>query len=250
VVAGLIVFQPDVSVAILIVITALAMLYFAGADLLQLGAIGAIGTGAFYLLVITSPHTRERIEDFWFVWRDPTLVSDHLQQALIALGSGGLLGVGLGHGQQKLGYLPAPHTDSILAVVGEEMGFVACIVVLALFALLAYRGFRIAMQTTDPFAALLASGITCWITFQAAINIGVITGLLPFTGSALPFVTYGGSSMVVSLVGVGLLLSISRSRRAKRPNRRRQPVRANLDRGRGNRGTRVSGSSRGRGTVR
>ena len=176
--------------------------------------------------------------------RDPRLANHHLQQALIALGSGGLFGVGLGQGQQKLGYLPAPHTDSIFAVLGQEMGLVGCLVVIGLFALLTYRGFKIAMSATDPFAALLACGITCWLIFQATINIGVITGLLPFTGSALPFLSYGGSSLVVSLAGVGLLLSVSRSRRARRASPRGQRARANLDRRGRDRGARVSRAGR------
>jgi cell division protein FtsW len=253
VIAGLIVLQPDVSVAILIVLIAAAMLYFAGADLLQLAAGGLVGGVAFYALVSQLrqlSHIRERFSGFWLVWRDPKLVSDHLQQALIALGSGGLFGVGLGQGRQKLGYLPAPHTDSIFAVLGEETGLLGCLLVLGLYALLAYRGYRIATSSTDPFAVLLACGITSWVVFQAAINLGVITGLLPFTGSALPFLSYGGSSMVVSLTGVGLLLSISRSRRARQPSRGGQRENAGLDRGRGNRGTRVSRPRRDRGPVR
>ena len=250
VIAILIVVQPDLSVAILIIMTALSMLFLAGADLLQLGAIGAIGSAAFYVVARSSAYAQERISDYWILWRDPSRVGDHLREALIALGIGGTFGVGLGRGSQKLGYLPAPHTDSIVAVIGEELGILGCLVVIALFALFAYRGFRIAMRTTDPFASLLASGITCWITFQAVMNLGVITGLLPFTGSALPFVTYGGSSMVVSLMGAGLLLSISRSRRASSPIRGRELSRADLDRGRGNRGTRVPGSGRSRRAVR
>jgi cell division protein FtsW len=247
--AGLIVLQPDVSVAVLIVVTSVAMLFLAGADLLQLAAIAVIGSGVFYALVLSSPGTADRFKGYWQLWRDPTLVNEHLQQALIALGSGGLFGAGLGQGIQKLGYLPVPHTDAIFAVLGEETGFVGCVLLLALFALFAYRGFGIARRSTDPFAALLAAGITSWIIFQAAINVGVITGLLPFTGSALPFVTYGGSSMVVNLVGVGLLLSISRSKRARSPNQGREPVRAGLDRGRRNRRPRVSGSGRSRSVV-
>jgi cell division protein FtsW len=249
VVAFLIVLQPDVSVAILIAGTGAAMLFFAGADILQLAAGGALGGGAFYLLISQLPHARERVSGFWLVWRDPTLVSHHLRHALIALGSGGLIGVGLGQGQQKLGYLPAPHTDSILAVIGEETGLFGCLLVLALFGLFAYRGFRLALSLTDSFAALLVCGITCWITFQATINIGVITGLLPFSGSALPFLSYGGSSMVATLSGVGLLLSISRSRLAKQPIRGGSRARAILDRRRGNRGTRVPGPRRDRSTV-
>ncbi|MBE9508336.1 MAG: FtsW/RodA/SpoVE family cell cycle protein, partial [Chloroflexi bacterium] len=172
---------------------------------------------------------------------------------LIALGSGGLFGVGLGQGQQKLGYLPASHTDSIFAVLGEELGFVGCLAVIGLFVLMAYRGFKIALGAPDALAALLACGITCWLTFQALINVAVMTGLVPFTGIALPFISSGGSAMVVSLAGVGLLLSVSRGRRIGKRSERRAGgrfQRANLDRGWGNRGTRLSRSGRRTGSSR
>jgi cell division protein FtsW len=171
-----------------------------------------------------------------------------MQQTLIALGSGGLFGAGLGQGQQKLGYLPTPHTDTIFAVLGEEMGLVGCLFVLGLFVLFAYRGFKIAMNAQDSFAALLASGITCWITFEALINVGVVTGLLPFTGMVLPFFSAGGSAMVTSLAGVGLLLSVSRGKSVRKREESRQY--ASLDRWWGNRGTRVSGPRRRTGASR
>nr|HID13876.1 putative lipid II flippase FtsW [Anaerolineae bacterium] len=254
VVAGLIVMQPDVSTAMLIVLTALAMFFFAGADIFQLAIGGTVGTITFFVLINQLPYARERIDEYLQIWRDPTLLGYHIKQALIALGSGGLFGVGLGQGQQKLGYLPAPHTDSIFAVLGEELGFVGCLVVIALFALLAYRGFRIALEASDAFAALLACGITCWLTFQALINVAVMTGLIPFTGIALPFISSGGSAMVVSLTGVGLLLSVSRGgrigRRTERRAKRGSLHRANLDRRWGNRGTRLSRSGRRAGTGR
>lgn len=257
VVAGLIVMQPDVSTATLIGLTALAMFFFAGADILQLAAGGAVGGITFIVLVNQLPHARQRIDEYLVVWRDPRLVGHHIQQVLMALGSGGLFGVGLGQGQQKLGYLPAPHTDSIFAVLGEELGLAGCLLVIGLFALLAYRGFRIALNAPDAFAALLACGVTCWLTFQALINVGVMTGLLPFTGVALPFISAGGSAMVVSLSGVGLLLSVSRGRRIGRRvgragSRARQGnrQRANLDRRWGNRGTRLSRSGRRAGADR
>lgn len=248
VVASLVVVQPDVSTAILIVLTALAMFFFAGADIFQLAIGGAIGGITFFVLINQLPHARERLDEYLLVWRDPTHVGHHMRQVLIALGSGGLFGVGLGQGQQKLGYLPAPHTDSIFAVLGEEAGLVGCLVVIGLFVLLAYRGFKIALEASDAFAALLACGITCWLAFQALINVAVMTGLIPFTGIALPFISSGGSAMVVSLAGVGLLLSISRGRRIGRggvtsPLKRTgrgNGQRANLDRRWGNRGTRLS----------
>jgi cell division protein FtsW len=256
-VAGLIVIQPDVSTATLVALTSLAMFFFAGADILQLAVGGAAGGVTFYLLINQLPHARQRIDEYLLVWHDPRLVGYHIQQVLMALGSGGLFGVGLGQGQQKLGYLPAPHTDSIFAVLGEELGFVGCLVVIGLFGLLAWRGFKIALKAPDAFAALLACGVTCWLTIQAMVNVAVMTGLVPFTGVALPFISSGGSAMVVSLTGVGVLLSISRGRqvrkrRSKADSRTRQEnrERASLDRRWGNRGTRLSRSGRRAGTGR
>jgi len=245
-VAGLIVMQPDVSTAMLVVLVALAMFFFAGADVFQLAAGGAVGGITFLVLINHLPYARQRIEEYLQVWHDPTLVGYHVRQALIALGSGGLFGVGLGQGQQKLGYLPAPHTDSVFAVLGEEAGFVGCLVVLGLFVLLAHRGFKIALDAPDGFAALLACGVTCWLAFQALINVGVMTGLIPFTGIALPFISSGGSAMVVSSAGVGLLLSISRGKRVGKRSHRR----ANLDRRWGNRGARLSRTGRRTGAGR
>lgn len=246
VVAGLIVMQPDISTAVLIVLTALAVFFFAGADIFQLALGGAVSGITFLVLVNQLPYAKQRIEEYLQVWRDPMRVGYHIQQALIALGSGSLFGVGLGQGQQKLGYLPASHTDSIFAVLGEELGFAGCLVVIGLFVLFAYRGFKIALEAADGFAALLACGVTCWLTFQALINVAVVTGLIPFTGMPLPFISFGGSAMVVSLAGVGLLLSISRGKRVGKGSRQH----ANLDRRWGNRGTRLSRSGRRAGARR
>ncbi|MDY6876939.1 MAG: putative lipid II flippase FtsW [Chloroflexota bacterium] len=257
-VASLVVMQPDVSTAILIVLTALAMFFFAGADIFQLATGGVVGGITFFVLINHLPHARKRLDGYLLAWSDPTSVGYHMRQVLIALGSGGLFGVGLGQGQQKLRYLPAPHTDSIFAVLGEEVGFVGCLVVIGLFVLLAYRGFKIALEASDAFAALLACGVTCWLVFQALINVAVMTGLIPFTGIALPFISFGGSAMVVSLAGVGLLLSVSRGRRIGRgggtsPLKRTgrgNGQRANLDRRWGNRGTRLSQPGRHTGARR
>ncbi|MGD2147645.1 MAG: putative peptidoglycan glycosyltransferase FtsW [Anaerolineae bacterium] len=238
--AGLIVAQPDLGTAVLITLTSLSVFFFAGAEILQLAAGGAIGSVTFVLLVSKFPHAADRINGWREVWNSPQKASYHMQQTLIALGSGGLLGTGLGQGQQKLGYLPTPHTDTIFAVLGEEAGFVGCLLVIGLYVLFAYRGFKIAMEAQDPFAALLASGVTCWITFEALINLGVVTGLLPFTGMVLPFISSGGSAMVTSMAGVGLLLSVSRGKSPGRREESRQD--ASLDRRWGNRGTRLSGA--------
>ena len=254
VIASLIVLQPDVSVAVLLVLTALAMFFFAGADILQLAVGGTASSITFLVLINQLPHARQRVDDYLIAWNNPTRFSHHIQQALIALGSGGLFGVGLGQGEQKLGYLPAPHTDSIFAVLGEELGFIGCLFVISLFVLLTYRGFKIAMEASDAFAALVACGITCWLAFQALINMAVMTGLIPSTGMALPFVSAGGSAMIASLAGVGLLLSVSRGKRASRRSSQSTKKqggtgkgkyqRANLDRRWRNRGARLSRPSR------
>jgi cell division protein FtsW len=245
-VAGLVMMQPDMGTAALIVLTAFTMFFFAGADIFQLVIGGVVGGVTFYLLVNQLAYARQRLDDYLLIQGDPMHLGHHIQQSLIALGSGGMFGVGLGQGQQKLGYLPTPHTDTIFAVLGEETGLIGCLLVIALFVLLAYRGFRIALEAQDAFAALMACGVTAWLTFQALINIAVVTGLLPFTGIALPFISSGGSAMVTSLAGVGLLLSVSQGKRSKRRRttgsytaigRRRH---ANLDRRWGNRGTRLS----------
>ena len=246
VVTGLIVAQPDLGTAVLIALTSLAVFFFAGADILQLAGGGVVAIATFLVLVNKLPHASRRITEWVQVWKDPEHAGHHMQQTLIALGSGGLFGMGLGQGQQKLGYLPTRHTDAIFAVLGEEAGLLGCLFVIGLFAVFAYRGFKITMEAQDPFAALLACGVTCWITFQAMINVGVVTGLLPFTGMALPFISCGGSGMVTSLAGVGLLLSVSRGRSPSKQMEQPQKGRkyASLDRGWGNRGTRVSGSGR------
>jgi cell division protein FtsW len=211
VVAGLVMAQPDLSEALVIVLVSLAMFFLAGADTLQF-AVGLVGGSAAFTLVITRlPHAIERLEPYLRELRDP-LHSDNpqLSQGLLALGSGGIMGMGPGSGRMKFQWLAAAHTDSIFAIAGEELGLVGCLLMVGLFALFAYRGLRIAALAPDAFGRLLAAGITCWITFQALINMLVITGTIPFTGIALPFISVGGSSLITCLAGLGLLLSVSR----------------------------------------
>lgn len=252
VVTGLIVAQPDLGTAVLIALTSLTVFFFAGADVFQLAAGGVVALLTFFVLVSKFPHASRRVDEWMQVWQDPRLAGHHMQQSLIALGSGGPFGVGLGQGQQKLGYLPTPHTDAIFAVLGEETGLLGCLLVIGLFVFFAYRGFKITLDAQEPFAALLACGVTCWIIFQALINLGVVTGLLPFTGMALPFVSSGGSGLVTSMAGVGLLLSVSRGRSPSRQPKRREDEGkyASLDRRWGNGGTRLPRSSRHTGASR
>jgi cell division protein FtsW len=209
VVAGLIVMQPDFSTAILIVVTAIAMFFIAGADVVQLAIGFMFGGATFGFLIRRSPHALARIK----AYLDSLFGGDmsyHVQQNLSALKAGGVSGVGLGNGVFKLGFLPLAHNDSIFAVLGEELGLIGCLLVVGLFVALAYRGFQIALEAVDDFGTVLAAGLTCWLIFQALINFAVTTNTLPFTGIPLPFISYGGSSLAVSMTGVGLLLGISR----------------------------------------
>ncbi len=238
VIAGLIVLQPDFSTAALIVLTAASMFFLAGAELIQIIGGGVVAALTFGMLIMNSAHGRERITSFVQTLSDPGQASYQLQQSLMALGAGGVFGRGLGTSQQKLGYLPLAHTDSIFAVIGEEIGLVGCLIVIALFAMLAYRGFKIAAQAPDVFGALLATGATCWLVFEAGLNIAGITGLMPFTGIPLPFISYGGSALVSAMGAIGILLSVSRGTR----QRKRQGS-ANMDLGRRDRRPRLSRAS-------
>jgi cell division protein FtsW len=248
VIAALIVMQPDISSAILITAVAVAMFFLAGADWIQF-AIGLVAGGTVFGVAIhNSPHASERIRDFWQAWKDPlTGGAYQSKQALYALGSGGVFGVGPGNGRMKFGWLPAAHNDGIFAILGEELGLVGCLAVVGLFAFLAYRGFRIAAQTRNSFGTLLATGITCWIAFQAIIHIGVNVGVVPVTGMPLPFISAGGSSLVFCLVGVGVLLSISRGIGAdvdQLAGKADGESSESADSGRRDRRSRVSGSRR------
>lgn len=209
-VTGLIMLQPDFSTAVLIAITAVAMFFIAGGDLWQMIASGVLGGATFALLITRSEYRLERITSFLNPMGDQLGSNYQVRQILIALGSGGVTGLGLGASRQKFGYIPASHTDGIFAILGEELGLIGCLVVIALFALLAYRGFRIAIAAPDAFGTVLAAGITCSLIFQALINIAVVTATAPFTGIPLPFISFGGSSLVISMTGVGLLLAVSR----------------------------------------
>ncbi len=210
VVCALIVLQPDLSTSILIVAVCLALFFIAGADLRQFAIAGVLGGAIFLFLINTLPHAAARFNSYKIALSDPTQADWHVQQSVVALASGGLFGVGLGESTQKFGPLPLAHTDGVFAIIGEELGMVGCLVVIALMAMLVWRGLRTAMKARDSYGALLAIGITAWLSFQALMNMAVITSVIPFTGIPLPFMSYGGSSMTMSLIGIGILLNISR----------------------------------------
>jgi cell division protein FtsW len=209
IVGGLIAVQPDLSTAILIGLVALTMFFVAGARFSHFALILVVGAAAVVVLISVFPHARERWMDYWEMVRDPTQAEWHIRQVFYGLARGGLFGLGLGNSFQKTGPLPVPHTDSILAVIGEELGLVGCLLTLGLLLFIGYRGFRIMMETENTYGKLMALGITSWLVYQATINAAVMTGVIPFTGLPFPFVSYGGSSMMFSLLGVGVLLSIS-----------------------------------------
>jgi cell division protein FtsW len=209
-VGGLILLQPDLSAAITIGVVALVLFYLAGATWTQTGAIALGSAGIGLLLVRVSNTGQQRWLEYVNGLVDVEKASYHVKQSLQAFYSGRIIGRGLGASREKFGLLPAPHTDSIFAIVGEELGLLGALLILFLFGVLIWRGFRIAMNQPDRLGMLLASGITFWIGLEAVVNMAVLLGLLPFAGNALPFFSYGGSSLVTNLAGIGLLLNISR----------------------------------------
>ncbi len=206
----LVLLQNDMGTAIIIASFAVAMFFTAGANPVHLFPMLISGGVTFALVTFSSPFRVARLAGF----RDPlncaASTSYQVCQGLIALGSGGFTGLGLGASRQKAGYLPNPWTDSIFAVIGEELGFLGCLVLISLIVFLAYRAFRAGRRAPEMYGALLATGIACWIAIQALLNISSVIALIPFTGVPLPFVSFGGSSLVTTMAAVGILLNISR----------------------------------------
>ena len=207
---GLILLQPDLGTAVSAAGTVYIMLFAAGARGKHMVYLALSGMAAVAAAIVLEPYRMSRFLAFLDPWNDPRGTGFHIIQSLYALGSGGLFGAGLGQSHQKFFYLPEQHTDFIFAVLGEELGFIGGALVLLLLLIFVWRGFRIALSSQDPFASLLAVGVTSMIALQAIINIGVVTGSLPVTGIPLPLISFGGSSLVFTLTGVGILLNISR----------------------------------------
>lgn len=211
VVGALMTLQSDAGTLGLIAIVGFIIYFMGGAKIYQLITVTVCYLGAFFALIKFFPHRMARFIVFLNPATDPQGIGYQINQALLAIGSGGLLGVGLGyHGQQKYNYLPEPMGDSIFAIAAEEIGFIGVMVLIFLFLALAFKGLRIAKKAPDNFSKLLAIGITSWLVFQAFINIAGITALIPLTGIPLPFVSYGGSALIISLAGAGILVNISR----------------------------------------
>jgi cell division protein FtsW len=215
--AALVLRQPDMGSAMMLVGATLLLLFLAGARIAHLALLAGIALPVAAVAIAAADYRLQRILGFLDPWSDPQGAGFHVIQSLLAFGSGGLLGVGLGASSQKFYYLPERHTDFIFAIVGEELGLLGTGGLLALFALFAYRGYRIARAAPDRFGALLAAGITATIVGQAALNMGVATGLLPVKGVTLPFISFGGTSLIMTLVQVGILSNISQYARAPAP---------------------------------
>ena len=207
--AFLVIMQPDLGTTILLGSIGFGMLFIAGAPLRYLIPMGGGGIMLALAAAMTSAYRRERILAFLDPWKDPLNTGYHTIQSLIALGSGGWFGVGLGASRQKWLYVPNAHTDFIFAILGEEMGLVGTLVVIGMFVFLTYLGVKTAQHAPDRFGMLIASGITIWIGVQALVNMGAVTGSLPITGVPLPLVSFGGSSLVISLAAMGILTNIA-----------------------------------------
>ncbi len=207
---GLVFLQPDLSAVLTIIFLGGVLFFLAGGDIRQISllVLGVFVIGA--LVVTISPTGKDRVASFLAGLKDLTQASDHVKRSIEAFVRGGWLGVGIGRGGTKLTGLPVPHTDSIFAVVGEETGIVGAGMLVFLYILLLWRGMTIARRAPDGLGAILASGLTIWLVFEALVNMAVMVGLLPFAGNALPFISSGGSNLVVSLAAVGILVNISR----------------------------------------
>lgn len=249
-VCGLVVLQPDLSTAMVIFAVCGAMFFLAGADMVQIAAAAALALGGGVIAVVTGilpSYAEGRFATFTASLGNISDAHPHTFQAYVAFVNGGWTGRGLGESLQKFNNaLPAPHTDSIFAVIGEELGILGAGIVVLLFIFMAARGFQIAQRAGDPFGALLATGLTIWIITKALLNIAVMLSLVPPTGVVLPFISFGGSSLVTLMIGVGLLLSVQRANILREHAPERRIASASIDRSRRDGRSRVSRAGRSR----
>jgi cell division protein FtsW len=203
--------QPDFSTGIVIMGCSFIMLFIGGSQITQLFALIVLLMPPGLLLALGKDYRRVRLLSFLNPWEDPLNSGFHIIQSLLALGSGGLFGVGIAESRQKYFYLPDQHTDFIFSIIGEELGFIGALAIIILFLIFLWRGFSVSLKSRDTFGLLLGAGITSMIVFQALVNIGVVTKLIPTTGITLPFISYGGSSLIVNMFCCGILLNISKN---------------------------------------
>lgn len=206
----LMVFQPDFGTMSIIVVTSLIVYFVAGGSLLHLAWLSLAGIGGLWLLIKVSPYRAARLTTFLHPELDPQGIGYHINQALLAVGSGRFWGRGFGHSRQKFAYLPEVAGDSIFAVIAEELGFLFSVGLVVLFLLLLLRGLKLAKNCRDPFARFLVVGIITWFVVQAFFNIGAIIGIMPLTGIPLPFISYGGTALMMTLAASGILVNISK----------------------------------------
>ncbi len=240
----LILAEPDLGTAISLVVVLLAVLLISGTPVPTLAAGTSIAVAVGLVAIWFEPYRRARLFSFIDPWKDPQGAGFQTVQALISFGSGGFLGAGLGHGVAKINYLPEAHTDMIFATIGEELGLLGAGLVIAAYCVFAYAGLRVALRCRDPFGKRLAAGLTTLVCGQALINLAAVVGLAPLTGITLPFVSYGGSSLIVSLASVGVLLNIAGHggrAKAQMPDRSRRDGRSRAAVGRGRRSARGAG---------
>jgi len=207
---ALVVGQPDVGTAAILFVIIFGMLFVGRARLGHLIGLALVGATSLALMIAAAPYRAARLVTFLHPELDPLGIGYHMNQAFLAIGSGGWFGLGLGHSRQKFEYLPEVQADSIFAVVGEEMGFVFAAGLVILLLLIAYRGFQLAKQTRDQFGQLLVAGIIIWFLTQSFLNIGAMVGVLPLTGVPLPFVSHGGTALLVALAAAGLVVNVSK----------------------------------------
>jgi cell division protein FtsW len=218
--ALLVMLQPDMGTTILLAAIVFGMMFVAGAPLRYLVPAGTLGATFAAVVALVADYRRARILAFMDPWADPLKTGYHTIQSLIALGSGGWFGVGLGASRQKWSYIPNAHTDFIFSILGEETGLIGTLTVLALFVFLAYLGVRAARRAPDRFGMMIASGVTIWVSTQALVNIGAVSATLPVTGVPLPLVSFGGTSLVILLASLGIVTNIARHERPARRRRR------------------------------
>lgn len=211
-VVGLVVLEPDLGTSIVILTTAIALYFMSGAPLWHFALLTPVMFLSALGLALSSPYRFRRLTTFLNPQSDPLGASYQIRQVLLALGSGGLFGTGIGQSRQKYEYLPEANTDSIFAIIAEEIGFIGSAIVILLFLFLIWRGFRAARRAPDQFGKLLASGVSVWIGIQTVINLSSMVALVPLTGVPLPLISYGGSSLIVTMSALGVLLNISRHR--------------------------------------
>jgi cell division protein FtsW len=205
--------EPDLGSAMVLALVVLAVLVAGGVKKRHLAVVFGVGITVVTFLALAEPYRRTRMLTFLDPFKDSSNAGYQISQSLIALGSGGLTGVGLGAGRAKWNFLPNAHTDFIFAIIGEELGLIGCFLVMGLFIAFAVFGARAALRAPDRFGALLAAGVTVWVVGQAVINIGAVVGLLPVTGIPLPFVSFGGSALIMTMLATGILVNVARQER-------------------------------------